>query len=290
MLDYFVYKREIKQVRAICRLLNDVKRRLVEENFEEVGEAYKQALPLFAEIKKIGIDNHDEKLANSQVVFKLYFRLFTSMLSYFNLLKRGKYKESWNVLQDCLDCAISVGKYTEPQKRWDVPEIISLLSNYEKLYPYSVFASSEYVISRSHCSICGQSMQSLACQHRKGEIYWGEIAVEVIDKIQTIQAVCLVSHPEDKRCVLEMGDDNRSEIEKFKKLHDFVNLGLPYLMSVEVEQIIEKRKKEIETVHRNSRCLCGSGRKFKHCCGKELYYDFERNIIKPLGKIELYIV
>ena len=67
-------------------------------------------------------------------------------------------------------------------------------------------------------------MQSLACSHIKGNLYWGKPAIEHIDEIKTIQAVCLVSHPEDKRCIIEPSDDDRSESEKFKKLDEFLKL------------------------------------------------------------------
>ena len=62
-------------------------------------------------------------------------------------------------------------------------------------------------------------MQSLACQHRKGKLYWGEFAREVIEEIREVQAVCLVSHPENKRCIMELQEyKDMPELEKFKKL------------------------------------------------------------------------
>ena len=74
----------------------------------------------------------------------------------------------------------------------------------------------EYIVSKSHCSICGKSMQSLSCPHRKGKLYWGDFAIEMIDEIKELQAVCLVSHPEDKRCIIELQEDRDiSEKEKF---------------------------------------------------------------------------
>ena len=65
-------------------------------------------------------------------------------------------------------------------------------------------------------------MQIPSCPHIRGNLYYGEIATEVIDEIQEFQAVCLVSHPEDKRCVIELSDDNRSEEDKFAKLVKFL--------------------------------------------------------------------
>lgn len=84
-------------------------------------------------------------------------------------------------MQDCLDEAKLVGKF------------VDILFQYEKLYPYKVFASSEYVISKLHCSICGKLIQSFACPYRKGKLYWGDFEVEVVDEIKKYeQLVSLV--------------------------------------------------------------------------------------------------
>ena len=60
-------------------------------------------------------------------------------------------------------------------------------------------------------------------------MYYGEIAIEIIDEIQEFQAACLVSHPEDKRCIIELSDDDREEKEKFAKLDQYIALNQPFL-------------------------------------------------------------
>ena len=170
--------------------------------------------------------------------------------------------------------------------RKELPDIYALLENYEELYPYKVFVSGEYIISKSHCSICGKSMQSLACPHIKGNLYYGEIAIEIIDEIQEFQAACLVSHPEDKRCIIELSDDDREEKEKFAKLDQYIALNQPFLQKFSIKTVIENReRKDIVKVGRNQLCSCGSGIKFKKCCGTNLYYKHERNIITPKEKV-----
>ena len=77
-------------------------------------------------------------------------------------------------MQDCLDEAKIVGEFVDIKDRKEIPEIVAILLQYEKLYPYRVFASSEYIVSKSHCSICGKSMQSLSC-HIEKENYIGAI-------------------------------------------------------------------------------------------------------------------
>ena len=134
-----------------------------------------------------------------------------------------------------------VGKFTDEDNRYELTKLYDLLLEYEALYPYKVFCSSEYIIEEASCSICGKSVLGLDCPHIKGELYWGEPAVHNITKIKEFQAVALVSHPEDKRCIIQAADENISEEEKFRKLDNFVELNLPFLQMFSVSCKIEKR-------------------------------------------------
>ena len=74
--------------------------------------------------------------------------------------------------------------------------------------------------------------------------------------------------------------------EKFKKLDEFLKLGLPFLQMFEIDSKIETRRNK-SIAGRNDKCPCGSGIKYKKCCGKDIYYQHERNIITPKEKIKL---
>ncbi len=291
MLKYFLQNKDISQIDTVCNHLNKTKHKLLENNWNNPTEDFELCADLFSEIKEIAIQRNDEKLANSQFIFKNYFKLFCNLLRYFDLLEKRQYKDSWNKLQDCLDDVKYVGRFTEVENRLDLSEIYDLLVQYETLYPYNVFTSSEYVISKSHCSICGESMQSLACPHIKGELYWGEPAIECIDKIDVMQAICLVSHPEDKRCVLEMTEDTRTEKEKFLMLDQYLELKQPYLQNATIKAIKELRiREDIKIVGRNQPCSCGSGKKFKRCCGKDMYNEHIRYLVSPLSTVKLIMI
>lgn len=287
MLSYFYNYDEMEQIYSIYKALNELKKRLINENYDNPKKEYDASLKLFEEIAKIAIEKKDEKLANAQYVFRNYFLMFSNLMSYFLLLSEKKYKESWIRLQDCIDDAQYVGKFSE--NRFDIPNILELLRQYEKLYPYKLFASSEIVITKSHCSICGKSMQSLQCQHIKGNIYWGEPAIEYVDDMKEIQAICIVRNPENKRCVLELANDERDEIDIFKKLNLYLELGLPRLQKFSIKSEIENRRREKNKINRNDKCPCGSNLKYKKCCGKELYYQHERNVVIPEDVVELYL-
>lgn len=291
MLNYFINYSSVEEVNEICRMLDQAKKRIERCDYLDGFQEYNTCNNLFEAVLELAKQIGNEPLANAQHVFKHYFLLFCNLSTYFYMLQNKEYRNSWNKLHDCIDEAKYVGKFVEIGRRIEVSDLLELLCSFETLYPYSVFASSEYIITRSHCSICGKSMQSLDCQHIRGDLYWGQVAIEIIDDIKEFQAVCLVSHPEDKRCILELSDDTRSELEKFKKIDQFLELRQPLLQNFSVTTKIETRMREdIRIVGRNAPCSCGSGLKFKKCCGKDLYYKHERNIVVPQNSIELIMI
>lgn len=287
MLDYFLKHKDLPQIQTICHNLNKLKQRIESKNYTSHFKEFKNCEPLFEEIRQIAIQDNDEKLANSQYVFKYYFLTFCELSSYFSHLSNGEYRKSWDILQNCLDAIYQVGRHSETNERLELNNIYNLLIEYEKLYPFKVFSSSELVIKKSHCSICGKSMQSLECSHIRNNLYWGEVATEIVDEIKELQAICLVKHPEDKRCVIMPTDDSKSEKENFCKLDEFLKYHLSLLQLFSLETKLELRKKDIKMIGRNEKCSCGSGIKFKKCCGRNLYYKHENNIITQYQNIEL---
>ena len=211
--------------------------------------------------------------------------MLCQLSSYFKSLKKKEYRESWNILQDCLDSAFWIGQYTVIENRFEIPQIVDLLTSYESLYPYKVFASSEMVITKSECSICGKPFQSLDCPHIKGNLYWGEVAIENVTEIKEFQAVAMVSHPLDKRCVMELSDDTRTNEEKFQVLNEFLEQKIAPLQQFTIEiQKTRRQRPDIKIVGRNDKRPCGSGKKFKNCCGQDLYYEHHHHIIH-LGEL-----
>lgn len=285
--DFFVNNGK-NQIGEICNLLNLKKNRMTNGDYSESFYEYEQCKPFFRIIMDEAKQQGDEYLANSQYIARQYFLLFCKMSDYFSMLQCKNYRKSWDSLQDCLDISIMIGKYSPVEERFEVPEIVQLFCSYESLYPYTVFASGEFLVSKSHCSICGKSMLGLECPHLKGKLYWGEVAIEVIEDIKKVQAVCTVKNPDNKRCALLPWNDSRTEQEIFAKLDGFLELQLPYMQNFSATTRIEfQMRDDIIIVGRNQLCSCGSGLKFKKCCGKNLYYQYKQNIIKPLSIVKL---
>lgn len=280
MLKCFFRYSDIPEVAQINDMLFHKKLRLQDKDFSEPNREFQESEPLFKCIKHYAIENNIEELANAQYVASLYMKLLCQLSSYYKSLMEKEYRESWNILQDCLDLAFWIGQYTIIENRYEIPQIVDLLTGYESLYPYKVFASTEMIITKSECSICGKPFQSLDCQHIKGNLYRGEVAIENVTEIKEFQAVAMVSHPLDKRCVMELSDDTRTKEEKFQLLNEFLEQQIPafQLFSIEIHKTRQQRP-DIKIVERNDKCPCGSGKKFKNCCGQDLYYEHHHHII-----------
>lgn len=277
MIQYFFNQTSLSEVTTIKELLNNKKKKLELQDFDNPFEEYYQAEVFFDKIKQISLDNKNEKLANSTFVAKQYFHLFGSLAYYFALLQKENYRQSWGILQDCLDEIYVVSQFADINHRFELPFLKKLLKQYEKMYPYEIFLSLEFVVTKSECSICGKPMNSLLCPHIKGNLYWGEMACEKELEIKGINSLAIVSNPLDKRCVIELSDDDRAESEKFVMLDKFCNVKVYgfQLFQIKYNKLL-KRDESIKKQNANELCLCGSGKKFKKCCKSKMYYEYHQ--------------
>ena len=291
MLEYFIRQQDISKIDFVCKKLNHLKLRIQTNDYFDCRHEYEDCKLVFEEILAIAKKRNDEKLANACWVYRQYFLFFCAIARYFQSLEDRLYRDSWDQLQDCIDIAGNILKFTWKSEQYEIPMILQLLKKYESMYPFTVFASSEYVISKSHCSICGESMLNLNCPHIRGNLYWGQMAVEIIDKISELKSVSIVESPEDKRCVLMDANDQRSEDEKYALLKQFLDLKIAYLQDFLVSTTIEKRKRpDIKKVGRNDPCSCGSGLKFKKCCYSKILYEHQHITITKKEMINLIMM
>ena len=114
---YFLQNKDIYQIDQVCKAINRTKHKLLDNNLSNSVEDFELCADLFSQIKEIAIKRKDEKLANSQFIFKDYFKLFCNLIRYFEMLENGQYKESWNKLQDCLDAIKYIGRFTDIENR-----------------------------------------------------------------------------------------------------------------------------------------------------------------------------
>lgn len=275
MIGYFVNYSH-SDVSSILASINTEKNLLLSEKYKDISCV--DCSEQFSDLMREAENSNNERLANAIFVVNEYKRLFCLIGEYYHLLDLREYEKSWDMLQNCFDTLRFVSRFCKDL--YDLPEIERNLKSYEELYPFKLFFSPEYIIAKSHCSLCGKSMQSLSCPHRKGELYWGKRAVEVVDEIKELQAVSIVEHPDNKRLIVKDADDKRPPEEKFKLLDYFLDLGVSKT-AIYDKKVYSVRNEIYKGVGRNEMCPCGSGKKYKNCCEKA-FSRIEISKVRPM--------
>ena len=277
MINYLVNYSH-SNVPLILASINTEKNLLLSGKYKDISCA--DYSDQFSDLMREAENTNNERLANAIFVVNEYSKLFRLVGEYYHLLDVRGYEESWDMLQNCFDTLRLISRFCE--NLYDLPEIERNLKSYEE-YPFKLFFSPEYIISKSHCSLCGASMQNISCPHRKGELYWGKLAVEIVDEIKELQAVSLVEHPDNKRLVAKDADDKRPLEEKFKLLDYFLDLRISKT-AIYDKKIYSVRNEIYKGVGRNEMCPCGSGEKYKTCCEK----GFSRIEISKVRPMKLF--
>lgn len=270
-------------IRQIYELFKD-------KQYDLIKDKVDVSVEICNDIKLQAVKNQNEIIANSTYVICNYLKMLSNYAIYWRYLHDENYKESWGILQNCIDCIICVRRFTEDRSRYNLDLWDEHLRMIEKLYPYRVFSSIEMVIKFAKCSICGRSIIDFDCEHIPGNLYWGEVAYSIVEDAD-LKAVALVRHPLDKRCVMEVQGDNRAEEEKFKLLQYFVKNNQEPLRMFYINEIPRLYfNEQYLTYKRNDKCPCGSGKKFKNCCGESKYKEgIHYEIVFNNSPINLFI-
>lgn len=274
----------------LISLLNEVYMKLSSIELHDSINTANTGIETCKLLKTTAINEQNEPLANASLIMSKLFSLYKNFSLYWiQLLEKG-YKNSWDSLQDTIDDLIIVSKWTDDRTMFYLDILGSHFKELEKLYPYKVFASVEMVVKKVTCSICGRDVLDFECTHIPANLYWGEMAHTINADIM-FQAIALVKHPMDKRCIMEVQGDDRSEIERFKILDYFVsNITNPLTIFSLTEQKRLYLKEPEQKLGRNDKCYCRSGLKYKLCCGKEKYEEGTHLIITPKSTLGLELL
>lgn len=220
--------------------------------------------------QKTAAAGREEAYLNDLFVILRYVNFLIEYCTVWKKIIAQRFSDSWSSLQDALTLLRVVKRFSSVNVAFFEEQLTEL----EKTYPYNVFFSVGIAVDRFECSICARDIDSLECSHRRGELYAGEIASAIAREIRQVDHVAIVSHPQDKRCVVQYPDDG----EQFKlvrllsqlivsggcRISDFSHLR--FSKQPQPNPGYKKRG-------RNEPCFCGSGKKFKHCCIGQRYIE-----------------
>jgi hypothetical protein len=186
---------------------------------------------------------------------------------------RGEHYAAWCSLERVEQSVVRLRRLREHSPEADndlhVDFMLTHTRRWQHIYPYSVFASPEFVRTGLSCSICGQRVNPRKpCGHRVGELYSGTLCNHEAAGIE-FQGVSLVTHPVQKYSVLFSQDE-------FGKQVDHYDYSLVRRLTEVLRRPFSRFHFEFSTrlhphasykyVGRNDECPCGSGVKYKKCC------------------------
>lgn len=152
--------------------------------------------------------SNNEAYLNDFYILRRYADFISTYCKLWEEIINGQFSRSWQSLQDALDLLRIIKKFSEI----NISFFEGQLTELEKAYPYNVFFSTGMVFDACECSICGKDIDSLECEHIRGELYAGKMAVGKVTNILRLDHVSMVLNPRDKRCVVSYSDDG----EQFK--------------------------------------------------------------------------
>ena len=240
---------------------------LKKKNYDSAIRDCRNGKDICEKLKVEAIKEKDEYSANLSLLFKEYYALIIAISNFWKLCDNADYQDAWGFLQDALGTVSTLNRFVEDESQLSIDKISKYLSQIEKLYPYVYFCSIEYIVKKMTCSICKRSPYDPECNHITGDLYWGEMAYNVVEEIEP-NHLAITKNPADKSCVIHMDiDKNKLETSPFKIIHVFIQNSKSPLRDFD---LLLTNRKLPRTFYNNwseeALCPCGSGKKFKDCC------------------------
>ncbi len=265
MLD-ILFDKKLKNGNFIVNELNSHVRFVHKMQFDKAVQSIEACSKKVDEEIALATDSAIGNRRNQLFILSVYVKMLQEYLDFWGKIFKAEYPESWSSIQNILDLLRVLKKFNRDHETFNLKFIEEQVTGFEKLYPYKIFASTEMILKDVECSICGKDFYSLECDHLGGELYDGQMARGIVNKIDSVSAVALVENPKDKRCVmmLENTEANFRLVAYLPKVIKELKIS-PW----NIEGVRQtRRKKEIGEfeIERHDMCPCGSEKSFGECC------------------------
>ena len=188
----------------------------------------------------------------------------------FEELKEGEFYKAWCTLERVENSLAFLGRHQDVQSSaYHLYFIKESVSRWQKLFPYKIFLSPEFIEKKVICSICGaQVMPRHPCGHTVGEIYGGNQCCRVVKDAEFV-GVGMVENPVQKYSVAFVtgNDGERKDQFDYKAVRFAINnIDDPKdVWSFRTTTRLEPHS-SFGHIGRNELCPCGSKKKYKKCC------------------------
>jgi len=161
--------------------------------------------------KAVKLDKQDD--AKKAWCYKTIHKIQQIYLKAFFAMKEERFYDGWCLLEQVEISIHSLEKHFpfSSDDDYKIHFIDKQVTQFQTLYPYTLFISPAFLHLDKECSICGAKISIRNfCGHKKGEIYNGEMCVHKINNIEPLE-VSIVSNPVQKYSVLFLSDSETGE-------------------------------------------------------------------------------
>lgn len=227
-----------------------------------------------SDLKKDAVFKDDQDQAKYLWCLETTLKIIDIYLESFILLKSKEFYKAWCKLEEIEIKFNNLRKHFSSRlKDFHIDFIIRIVEQYQSLYPYKIFASTEFLEIEKKCNICDQIIDIRNnCGHRVGEIYNGEWCIRIVTDIE-ILGISAVTKPVHKYSVLFLTDpETGNQVDQYD--YDLVNWVVERLENPFDNWKINWTKIRhphtyFKHINDNDDCLCESGKTYLECCKNE---------------------
>ena len=141
------------------------------------------------------------------------------------------------------------------------------VKDWQSLFPYKIFFSPEFIISREDCSLCGKPTGPASqCVHTTGKLYCGRVCYRIV-KIMSLRAVSLVLDPVQKYYVARITNDDGTDQFSYEAVQWVRERVANPFDRWEVNHTTRIRPhSEFPDLGLDDDCPCSTGRSYRSCC------------------------
>ena len=202
-LTYLFITRDVKIFERQISLLNTLKSEIIKTKNEFISQ-------------------QNENEANKWLSIENLCFAFLEGLRLFLELKNNNPDNAWNFLISAQNHSSwsNDGYLLSSEIQHDC--IVHFNSIESVLFPAQTFMSVSMIVESSECSICSKEFSE--CEHIRGDSYMGKSCTEITTKINRVNHVAIVTHPDDKRCrITHYGNTEPPTINKMTLLDESKN-------------------------------------------------------------------
>jgi len=226
--------------------------------------------------RKNAVEVNDQAKAKETWAYRQILEIQRLYLKAYSQLKEYEFYRAWCTLEQC-ELAINqlCPHYEiEDNDEFSICFIQIHVEKYQSIFPYKIFMSPEILEKEKKCNICGQTVSIRnPCGHEVGEIYNGEMCIRVVTDCEFL-GLAIVESPLQKYSVGFLVDP---ETGKSKDHYNYAvvkylidRLISPFDAWTPHHTKVRHPHSKFLGIGRNSKCPCGSGKKYKKCCLTEV--------------------